>query len=203
MEIEAKFAVPDIPTFRRLLAAESLAGMRLLPGPTREIHDRYLDTPARAVRRSGYACRLRQRGDKRLVTFKGLGSAEGAIHQRAEHEVTLPPGATMDPATWPNGPARDLAVQLCHDQPLEPLFDLYQTRHIRTLADGGRAVAEVSLDSVRRAGESYLELEVELALAGTLDDLRRVVDELTAAWGLAPEPRSKFERALATLSDES
>jgi len=201
MEIEAKFAVPDVPTFQRLLAAETLAGMQLLPGPTRDIHDRYLDTPDQAIRRSGYACRLRRRGDQRLVTFKGLGGAEGAIHQRAEHEVTLPPGATPDPTTWPTGLARSLAEKLAEGRPLSLLFDLYQTRHIRMLADGDRVVAEVSLDDVRVGETAYFELEVELTLAGTMSDLRRVADELANKWNLAPEPRSKFERAIATLND--
>ncbi len=133
MEIEAKFAVPDTDTFRRLLTTEALAGMRLVPGPTQEIHDCYLDTPRQDVRRSGYACRLRWRAGKRLITFKGLGGAEGAIHQLAEHEVILPPGATLAPASWPHGPARALAEKLCQDQPLEILFDLRQTRHVRRL----------------------------------------------------------------------
>jgi inorganic triphosphatase YgiF len=208
MEIEAKFAVPDTRTFQRLLAAETLAGMSLLPGLTQAIHDRYLDTREQAIRRGGYACRLRQRGDERLVTFKSLhgtlhvGGVKGAIHQRAEHETALPPGATTDPATWPAGPARALAVELSQGQPILPLFDLHQTRHIRTLADGDRVVAEVSLDDVRVGEISYFELEIELMLGGTMNDLRRAVDELATKWDLVPEPHSKFERALATLNDK-
>jgi inorganic triphosphatase YgiF len=208
MEIEAKFAIPDAHTFQRLLTAETLAGMSLLPGLTREIRDHYLDTREQAIRRGGYACRLRQRDAERLVTFKGLhetlrvGGTEGAIHRRAEHETILPPGATTDPATWPAGPARALAVELSQGQPILPLFDLHQTRHIRTLTDGDRVVAEVSLDDVRVGEIAYFELEVELTLGGTMDDLHRAVDELTTRWGLVPEPHSKFERALATLNDK-
>jgi len=199
VEIEAKFAVPDMSTFQRLLAAKTLAGMRLVAGTTQEIHDRYLDTPDQAIRRGGYACRLRQRAGKRLLTFKGLGGAAGAIHQRAEHETTLPAGASLVPTSWPNGPARDLAEKLCQDQPLETLFDLHQTRHIRMLANGDRTIAELSLDEVQVGATVYLELEVELTLNGTMDDLRRIAHDLVTTWHLAPEPRSKFELALATL----
>ncbi|MBU0494570.1 MAG: CYTH domain-containing protein [Chloroflexi bacterium] len=213
MEIEAKFAIPDKAAFQRLLAAESLAGMRLVAEATRTEHDHYLDTPDWAIRRHGYACRLRQRGNKRIITFKGVGQAQGAIHQRPEHETMLPPGATLDPATWPAGPARDLAEELYPGQALQPLFDLHQTRHLRTLLDGSRVVAQVSLDHVclgqvclARPGNehadqsTYLELEVELTLTGTLADLERVVEELTTHWHLLPETRSKYERALTMLA---
>jgi inorganic triphosphatase YgiF len=196
MEIEAKFAIPDVSTFQRLLALETLAGLRLTPGPTREVHDRSLDTLNRSILRAGYACRVRQRENQRLVTFKGLGGAEGAIHQRAEHEVLLPPGATEDPTTWPAGLARTLAMELSQGQPLRLLFDLRQTRHVRAVTDGDQAVAELSLDEVHAGENAYFELEVELTLAGTMDDLRRLADELATHWKLAPEPRSKFERAL-------
>jgi inorganic triphosphatase YgiF len=196
MEIEAKFAISDLITFQRLLALETLAGLRLTPGPTRQVHDRYLDTPGRLILHAGYTCRVRQRENQRLVTFKGLGGAEGAIHQRAEHEVALPPGATEAPSTWPAGLARTLAMELSQGQPLRLLFDLRQTRHVRAVTDGDRAVAELSLDEVLVGKTAYFELEVELTLVGTMNDLRRLAHDLATRWNLTPEPRSKFERAL-------
>ena len=51
--------------------------------------DHYLDTADRDLLRGGYACRLREgeAGRPWLLTVKGLGGAEGALHQREEHEV--------------------------------------------------------------------------------------------------------------------
>ncbi|MGC8781954.1 MAG: CYTH domain-containing protein, partial [Anaerolineae bacterium] len=206
MEIEAKFAVPDRDTCRRLAQLRELAGFRLAPRGVGQVADRYFDTADGRLRRGGFACRLRAEGDLIVATLKGLGRAEGAVHRRAEEEVRLSTW-NPDPTTWPAGPARDLALELAGGATLAPLFDLTQRRLRRDLRDGDRLVAALSLDSVRLhltglrrpARAAYYELEVELAGEGQEADLAAVVKELTEAWGLAPEPRSKFERALALL----
>ncbi len=201
-EIEAKFAIPDEPTFRRLLEVGELGPFRLEVGPTQEVYDRYRDTLERDILRGNYACRLRLKGEKRIVTLKGLGGAEGAIHQRAEYEVILTDTDKGDgPLDWPPGPARDLALRLGQGAPLHDLFALRQVRHIRTLYDHARVVAELSLDRVENTSldQIYFELEAELLPAGRLEDLRVLCDEVQERWGLLPEPRSKFERGLADL----
>lgn len=206
MEIEAKFAVPDRPTWRRLAQLRALAGFRLIARGAGQVADRYFDTRDGRLRRSGFACRLRTEGDLIVATLKGLGGAEGAVHRRTEEEVRLP-AWDPDPATWPAGPARDLALELAGGAPLEPLFDLAQRRIRRELCAGERLIAQLSLDFVRLhltalrrpAVSAYYELEVELAGAGQEADLAAVVAELSDVWQLPPEPRSKFERALALL----
>jgi len=60
-EIEAKFIVPETETFHALEAAPVLAGFSLLPGMLVSVHDTYMDTPGRALRAAGYACRRRSR----------------------------------------------------------------------------------------------------------------------------------------------
>jgi CHAD domain-containing protein len=71
------------------------------------------------------------------------------------------------------------------------------------VTQGGRRVAELSLDAVRvtvgRQPVSYFELEVELKGDGSEADLAALAAELAGAWGLVPEPRAKFERALALV----
>ena len=68
-----------------------------------------------------------------------------------------------------------------------------------TVLQDERLVAEWSLDAVTVAlgagEEPYYELEVELKGEGTEDDLQVLVAELGGPWGLAPETRSKFQRA--------
>jgi CHAD domain-containing protein len=58
-----------------------------------------------------------------------------------------------------------------------------------TLVDGEKA-------------QTYFETEVELLPLGTETDLDAIADSLEVEWGLAPERRSKFERALQVLQQE-
>ena len=70
MEIEAKFALPDVGTLERLAQAETLLDFRLGPAVTRTVQDVYLDTPDRRLLAAGYACRRREDGDRILLTVK-------------------------------------------------------------------------------------------------------------------------------------
>ena len=103
MEIEAKYSVADPAVFAVLLELRELDGYALRPTGSRDVIDHYLDTPDRDILRGGYACRLRE-GEKDgrwLVTVKELGKADGAVHQREEHECEIPPNARPD--EWPEG----------------------------------------------------------------------------------------------------
>ena len=203
MEIEAKFNIPDEQQFQRLLETTALAGFRLGETSVLELHDRYLDTADRAFWASGYACRLRKQGDRTLVTLKGLGGAVGAIHRRAEYEVEL--AEPFPPHDWPPCAARDLALRLVGGEPLVPLFDMEQIRYSRILHKE-RPVAELNLDRVcirgRQQALAFLELEAELLPDGSEENLKELVAELQASWGLVPEGRSKFERWLALFDAE-
>ena len=202
MEIEAKFVVPDRQVVAQLGRLRSLAGYGLTPAGIAPVSDRYFDTLDRRFFAAGYACRLRQEGDALLLTLKGLGGVEGAVHRRDEREVTLL-AWNPDPMTWPESAARTLAVDLAKGAPLRPLFSLRQRRRRASVTQGGRRVAELSLDAVRvtvgRKPVSYFELEIELKGDGTEADLAALAAELAGVWGLVPEPRAKFERALALV----
>src|SRR3954462_2031504 len=99
MEIEAKYKV-----LRPVDAAEivglDLTPYRLADGAEHELHDTILDTPDRAITGAGCGLRLRRDGRRTLLTFKGVGAVEGAVHRRAEHEAELPE-PTLDRAAWP------------------------------------------------------------------------------------------------------
>ena len=202
MEIEAKFVVPDRQVYAQLGRLRSLAGYGLTPAGVAPVSDRYFDTLDRRFLAAGYACRLRQEGDALLLTLKGLGGVEGAVHRRDEREVALP-AWNPDPMVWPESAARTLALELAKGAPLRPLFSLRQRRRRAEVTQGGRRVAELSLDAVRvtvgRQPVSYFELEVELKGDGSEADLAALAAELAGAWGLVPEPRAKFERALALV----
>lgn len=202
VEVEAKFIVPDKATLQRLLKARELGGFRLEPAPTRQVSDSYRDTADRAIYRGGYACRIRRKGERRIAALKGLGETKGAIHKRAEYEVTL--GTGESPADWPASPARDLALALSCGAPLTKLFSISQQRYTRIARAGDRRVAELSLDVVNMRTtdgiETTFEIEAELLPAGALDDLALMAAALQNEWQLQPQAYSKFERGLAALS---
>ena len=204
MEIEAKFAVPDISTFQRLQAVDHIAGFALSAHQVQQVRDTYLDTDERLILVSGYACRRRETESEILITLKGLGRAEGAIHRRRELEISL--SAYEPPQEWPESPVRDLVLTATGDDPLVPLFELRQTRVFRRMSHGELLVAQFSLDNVRFVADerrrSRFELEVELAPQGTASDMGAIVTYLQDEWGLVPEPRSKFERALEFVDEK-
>ena len=204
MEIEAKFALPDVETFHQLQAVSHIAGFALSAHQVQQVHDTYLDTIERSIMKAGYTCRRREQEAEVLITLKELGDLGGAVHRREEFEITLP--AYAPPAQWPQSRVRDFVLELIGKAPLIPLFDLQQIRVFRRMSQGELPVAELSLDQVHLTIEeekrSYLEMEVELAPQGNDDDMATIVNYLQEKWGLIPERRSKFERALELL-DES
>jgi len=204
MEIEAKFTLPDRDVFQRLMSVDRLAGFSLSAGRVKQVRDTYLDTVERLILRAGYACRRREQSEGILITLKGLGGAQGAVHRREELQVLI--SSDLPPAQWSPSSVRDRVLQLIGSAPLLPLFELQQLRTVRLMTQGERPVAELSLDDVQvKAGnreQVYLEMEVELESQGTEDDLSAIVACLRDEWQLKPEPLSKFERALTleTLS---
>lgn len=199
MEVEAKFKIPNGKVHRRLSRLQDLAGYSLAPLDRVQVTDRYYDTPEGHLLAANIFCRLRNQNGQILVTLKGLGGVDGAVHRRAEHEVELP-SPVLEPALWPPSTARDLVMELTAGAPLQPLVDLKQIRMKRDLMDGERRVAELTVDEVRasfgRRASRYYELEVELGPEGTEADLVRVATALQGEHGLTPESCSKFELAL-------
>ncbi|MCU0509910.1 MAG: CHAD domain-containing protein [Anaerolineae bacterium] len=202
MEVEAKFRVPNREAYRELLRLRELGEFAIAPVKRVRVADRYFDTADGRLLAGGYSCRLRTQGGAVVATLKGLGESAGAVHRRDEQETALP-ALLLDPREWPESAARDLALALTDGAPLEPLFDLDQSRSKADLTLGGRRVAEWSLDEVRAVvGQRpafYYELEVELGPDGTEADLEAVARALQVDCALVPEHRSKFQRGLEML----
>ncbi len=203
MEIEAKFAVPDEATLKRLAQADQLAGYTLLPAKIKRVHDTFMDTPDRAVLASGHVCRQRDYGDHLVMSLKSGHTVEGGVHRREELEVTLP--YSMPISQWPDSEIRTKLLYLIGDVTLTPLFDQWQTRVVRMMSQADRIVAEFSADRVELSrGERQtvdFEVEVELKDVGTDDDLAVIAACLKDEWSLQPEANSKSSRALAFSLD--
>jgi CHAD domain-containing protein len=205
MEVEAKFAIPDRDTMVRLKQIVRLGAFTPGEAVFHRLLDRYLDTATRALYQSGYACRIRSLDDLQIVTVKGLGKAESAIHERFESELIVSGHVSMDPKTWPEGDLCDLVCSLTGDALLEELFVVEQVRHVRELREGERLVAELSVDELQidacERQRSFCILEVELLPDGEMEDLHILVAHLAETWGLVAEPRSKFHLGLALLEE--
>ena len=197
LEIEVKLAIPDQGTFNRLLVVSALGAYVLGPPQIVSVVDYFYDTADMAMLNGGYACRLRREGDQVIATVKGAGSATDSLHKRQELEATALAG--VDPSTWPEGPARALALALTRGRPLKLLFELRQRRHRRAVQQGTRSIGQLSLDEVLVAmGErtlEWLELEIELT-EGEISDLLGLRELLQRTFGLHPQLESKFARAL-------
>ncbi|MBM3213096.1 CYTH domain-containing protein [Candidatus Poribacteria bacterium] len=168
-------------------------------GVISELHiiDRYMDTANMDILKAGYALRIREKDGECLVTLKGLGTAYGAIHQREEYEIEIESGKTLQ--EWPDGKIRNVVSSFIGPQTLVELFIIYQFRRIRSLKQKRRNIGYMSYDIVDiklkdRIHRTY-ELEVELGQEGTMEDLKKI-DVVFKSYGLCPETKSKFERAM-------
>ena len=203
MEVEAKFLVPDEETLARLAETGSLAGYAVEPGAERKDADTFLDTPGRRLLAAGYYFRRRETSDGVRLTLKQLVSAADGMLRREEIEALV--AADVPLPEWPDGDLRRRVEQLTGGEPLEPMLTLSQVRTARLVRKDQREVAELSLDrvtaSARDGDRGWLEAEVEARGRGGDADVAALAGALRDEWGLVPEGRAKFTRALELASE--
>ena len=204
MEVEAKFLVPDEATLARLIETASLAGCDVEPGEARRDVDTFLDTPDRRLLAAGYYFRRRETGDGVRFTLKQLVAPSDGVLRREEIEALV--AADVPIAEWPAGELRERVEQLAGGEPLEAMLTLSQVRVARVVRRGRREIAELSLDRVTATApdgdRGWLEAEVEARGGGVDADVTALAAELREQWGLVPEGRAKFTRALELAGDE-
>lgn len=201
MEIEAKFAITgDLDPAR--LTTLALHPYTLRSRGVERHSDTLLDTPSRAVTSTLHSLRIRQIGERRIVTLKGPNSGAGGVHEREEIEAELSGPPSCDPRDWPRE-VGEPALALTHDEPLAPLLRDEVERQLWAVRRSGRVIGELAVDSgqIIAAGrhEPIHELELELKGSGSRADLDALCQALSAALPLSPEPRSKLQRGLALL----
>ena len=85
LETEVKIPVTDLDHVRMALQrARAIVAMPM----AREVNF-LLDMDDGRLREQGCLLRLRQHGDRRLLTFKGPATYRGAVKERPEHETTI------------------------------------------------------------------------------------------------------------------
>ncbi len=203
IEVESKFQAASQRTLQRLATIDRLGRARLGAATVGLELDRYLDTAGERLAAAGWACRLRTRDNRTIVSLKGtapsvVGDRSG-LHRRPE--VEGPATANLDPSTWPASAALELLLALVGGESLEERLTLDQRRTERDVLLDGERVATLSLDEVAvldAAGRSVGRmLVVELEHAGDTDagEMAAVAEALRADAELAPDPLTKLEHA--------
>ncbi len=208
-ELEAKFRADGREPLD-VLAGEARLGAAILdPGRTVDEVDRYLDTADGRLSARAWACRLRHRDGRTIVSLKGPNSPatpEAWLHRRPE--VEAPATASPDPSDWPASEARRLLDELRGGQPLVERLRLRQERTERPVRGLGGLIGTLTLDVVQvehhgSAAGSLFIVELEMADAEAADaarDLRELAAALGARPGLRPDGRTKLEHALGLLA---
>jgi inorganic triphosphatase YgiF len=205
LEVELKFSADGPEPLDLLTSAGELGDARLGEAHTYDELDRYLDTLDLHLAREQWACRLRTRHGRTIISLKGplQPGDSGALHVRPELEGSA--GDSLDPATWPASAALDRLLALSAGQPLVERIALHQRRTARDVTVGGRPVGELSLDRVAvwHAGREVGRLWcVELESNDSQADLGALGSALARVDGLRPDPLAKLEHALALVQAE-
>jgi len=203
IEVEARFRVEDPEALDRLAEMDRLGDADLGAAVAVDETDSYLDTADGVLGAERWACRLRRRHGRHLLSLKGPpeGGAGGWLHRRPE--VEGPATEEPDPERWPPSEAHDLLDRLRRGRPLVERLALRQLRTERGVSLHGHPIGVLSVDDVTVVVDGdevgrfgIVELELAPSLAGDEEALPPLAAALASIQGLAAEPRSKLERAL-------
>lgn len=205
LEVELKFSASGPEPLEHLSVATALGPAALGPVRTIDERDRYLDTRDGRLAGALWACRLRSRGGRTIVSLKGPLEAGGDVERDGLHrrpELEGPANASLDPLGWPTSRARERLLRMTGGQPLVERLVLNQQRSEREVITGGRLTGLLSLDRVRVVRENVelgrlCAVELELRDGSPESDLGPLADALCKIDGLLPDPNTKLERALA------
>jgi inorganic triphosphatase YgiF len=194
-ELEIKLRLPPeaLGKLRRLSLPGAVASQR---PATRRLRAVYFDTPDFALRRAGFALRVRREGPRWIQSLKGGGGSAAGLHRRLEWESRVPRceiDVRLLPQDGPGAAARSRKIS----DALAPLFSTDVFRRARLLAFESGDRIEYCLDRGEiRAGdqvEPVCEIELELK-AGAPARLFQVALALVRELPFRVEPDSKAER---------
>lgn len=171
-EVEQKFPVADMPAL-----ASRLAGFADVGPPQRE-EDLYFAHPARDFSQTDEALRVRRKGERSFLTYKGP-KVDSTTKTRREVDLPLPPGESAAEA-W---------VGLLELLSFAPVATVRKTRRKAHVPWQGRTV-EISLDDVDEVGQ-YVELELVVD-DSQLDEARECILSLAAELGLSRSERRSY-----------
>lgn len=200
-------ATLDSPLVTRLTMPDSRREMELV--------NVYYDTTAHDLTARQMTLRLRQEGDRTMITLKAGDSSANELHQRFEWSAVLPEDRDSDlkdglDTSWfkreassngdPDAKLQE-ALKLLKSKPLIPICEARFSR-IAIDIGYGDSLLELALDDGKLiAGdlsEPVYEIEVELK-EGDVRDLVELSQEMRDQLPVEPEALSKYARCLALL----
>ena len=206
MEQETKYTIKD-PLTADIIWNDAVSGVygHASGAETVEMEAAYFDTKDRILRDNNIALRVRREGDISFATLKWGGSK--TVHGLYEHqEVNVPVDTGENIVPPPPGlfeesiDGRKMS-DLIGRKKLRELFRTIVTRR-RTKIRYGSSVVELAIDRGRIVAGEKIELisEIEIELySGDLSDVLALTSEISGQYGLEPENRSKYARALALI----
>jgi inorganic triphosphatase YgiF len=206
VEAELKYTALSERPLEELERSGVLGAARLGAPRTAAELDRYVDTVDLRLEAVHWACRLRSRDGRTIVSLKGPAEHEAGDPLHRRPEIEGPASPTLEVGAWPPSPARDQLVAMTGGGALAERFSLEQERTERAVSVQGTRIGGLSLDRVRVMHDgreigrmSIVELELDpQAVAHGLDHAP-LAEALSAFDGLLPDPSTKLERALAML----
>ena len=206
VEAELKYTALSERPLEELERAEMLGAARLGAPRTAAELDQYVDTLDLRLEAVQWACRLRSRDGRTIVSLKGPAEHEAGDPLHRRPEIEGPASPTLEVGAWPPSPARDQLVAMTGGAALAERFSLEQERTERAVSVQGTRIGGLSLDRVRVMHDgreigrmSIVELELDPSAVAHGLDHAPLAEALSAFDGLLPDPSTKLERALAML----
>jgi CHAD domain-containing protein/uncharacterized protein YjbK len=186
----------DAPDFSKMTELGGYAMHAL--GPEKQVNT-YFDTPEFALARSRWALRVRELGDRSIVTLKGPGTVTNGLHSREELESEIPVKHGLEALT-------DLQIlgrisEFANLERLARLVRLETKRHRFEIS----GVGELTLDQVRVLNDSDEPVlgfeEIELELEGDVPDgvLETIENAICAVAPVRRSTTNKLQRALGAV----
>jgi|GEM_PF-6262562 len=149
---------------------------------SRRHSDTYLDDKAGSLLRGGVGLRLRQSHEGRTLTCKTRGEIKGGMHIRREVEAAWEMEELPRLAEDLPDEIREAVEPFILGRALRPLHRLVVTREARTLADGGKDLCELAIDSVEAHANSRVAKfqEIELEVIHDAKTCERIAHDLRA-----------------------
>ena len=172
-EVEQKFPAADLAALEARLSALGAA----VSGRQAEV-DLYFAHPARDFAKTDEALRIRRKGDRHYLTYKGP-KIDATTKTRREIELPLEGGEEMA-AAW---------TSLLRALGFTPVAEVHKLRRKAHVSWQGRRI-EVSLDEVERIG-TFIELELVVE-EGDLESAKACVASLADALDLSGGERRSY-----------
>lgn len=195
-EIELKLQL-DPHDAEKLSSHPLLSG---LPHKAQALLNTYFDSPALTLHDKKVALRLRKKGEQWLCTVKTAEPATGGLARRSEWEVPATPGS-FDFSHVDAPALRDMLESMRAS--FVPIFTTDFVRKSWELPFGESTI-EFAIDQgfVESQGRKAAISEIELELiAGQIEDLFALSQQLQADFDLRPALASKAERGYALFLD--